>query len=172
MNQKELYDILLLHNNLYPKMEPIDVIKLLYQNEFGGGHLIKDSASSLSYLKKEYENTTKDKDSLLFVDIGNNIIRVNLSAIDFYNISVEKLNELFVSSSNETKGSIDSFKEKIEYVKRLAKDNFFNFSYDDFSLLLKKYEKANYPMVSHSDTYRKLYKPAYRIILKNKLVIN
>lgn len=169
MNQKELYDILSLHVNLYPQMEPIDVIKLLYQNEFGGGHLIKDSSSSLSYLKKEYEATIKDKNSPLFIDIGNNIVRINLSAIDFYGISVEKLNELFVYSSNKVKGSIDSFKEKIEYVKHLAKDSFFNFSYDDFITLLDKYEKANYPMVSHSETFKELYKPAYRIIIKDRL---
>ena len=38
---------------LYPKMQPQDFIKLAYQSEFGGGHLIEDEAKSLEYLEKE-----------------------------------------------------------------------------------------------------------------------
>ena len=36
MKNDDLIDILKYHINKYPKMEVQDVIKLLYQNEFGG----------------------------------------------------------------------------------------------------------------------------------------
>ena len=35
--------ILLTHAARYPLMEPRDAVKLIYQNEFGGGHLIRDA---------------------------------------------------------------------------------------------------------------------------------
>ena len=34
---------------------------------------------------------------------------------------------------------------------------------------LTEYQKAGYPMVSHSEQYRKAYRPAYRIVLKRLL---
>ena len=33
-----LEQILQDHARKYPKMEPTDAVKLIYQNEFGGGH--------------------------------------------------------------------------------------------------------------------------------------
>ena len=41
VNNVELKDALLLHANMYPRMRPADAVKLVYQNEFGGGHMIK-----------------------------------------------------------------------------------------------------------------------------------
>lgn len=35
----------------YPQMKAQDIIKLIYQNEFGGGHMIDDPETSLKRLK-------------------------------------------------------------------------------------------------------------------------
>ena len=51
-----LPNILLNHAGRYPLMEPTDAVKLIYQNEFGGGHLIQDVDSCLNYLRREYES--------------------------------------------------------------------------------------------------------------------
>ena len=37
----------------YPQMKAQDIIKLIYQNEFGGGHMIDDPETSLKRLKDE-----------------------------------------------------------------------------------------------------------------------
>ena len=42
------------HLKMYPKMHIQDVAKLLYQSEFGGGHLIADEHRSLMRIKAEY----------------------------------------------------------------------------------------------------------------------
>ena len=44
---EELEKILQDHAKRYPQMEPTDGVKLIYQNEFGGGHLIKDENACL-----------------------------------------------------------------------------------------------------------------------------
>ena len=54
----ELKKIILKHIYKYPKMEVTDIIKLVYQNEFGGGHLISNPENSLRYLKKECDELT------------------------------------------------------------------------------------------------------------------
>ena len=169
MKNDDLIDILKYHINKYPKMEVQDVIKLLYQNEFGGGHLISDSNKSLTYLNYEYENIKKDFSLPLYEDIGNNLIRLNLKAIDTTKISLMEINDIFVSSSNKVKGSMNSFLNKIELVKQLTINNFFIFTYEELDEYLNKYKKNNYPIVSHSKTYKDNYDPAYRVVIKDYL---
>ena len=50
---EELRAILLAHAKRYPLMQPRDAVKLIYQNEFGGGHLIRDEQTCLNYLRQE-----------------------------------------------------------------------------------------------------------------------
>ena len=49
-----LEKILIEHCSRYPCMQIQDMIKLIYQNEFAGGHLISDRKGSLARLKEEY----------------------------------------------------------------------------------------------------------------------
>ena len=46
---EELKAILITHAKRYPLMQPRDAVKLIYQNEFGGGHLICDEEACLNY---------------------------------------------------------------------------------------------------------------------------
>ena len=48
---EELKVILITHAKRYPLMQPQDAVKLIYQNEFGGGHLIRDEEACLNYLR-------------------------------------------------------------------------------------------------------------------------
>ena len=161
---EELNRILLAHAKRYPLMQPTDAVKLIYQNEFGGGHLIKDKELCLKRLISEYQNIEKDANAIKFEDIGNNIIRVNLKALNENELL--NLNEVFIKSANLHKGSLLAFKYKL----KLLLDNFysigFNFSLDDLLEYLEEYKKSGYPMVSHSKVFNENYKPAYRIILK------
>ena len=50
-------DILLTHAARYPKMQPTDAVKLLFQSEFGGGHLVANEERFRAYLRAEYEQT-------------------------------------------------------------------------------------------------------------------
>ena len=78
---EELRAILLAHAKRYPLMQPTDAVKLIFQNEFGGGHLIRDEQTCLNYLRQEYASTEKDPTAALYEDIGNGIVRVNLAAV-------------------------------------------------------------------------------------------
>ena len=161
---EELRAILLAHAKRYPLMQPRDAVKLIYQNEFGGGHLIWDEEACLNYLRREYTSVAKDPTVPLYEDIGNGIIRVNLAAVKPEDL--EQLGRAFIDSAARHKGTMDRFLNKLEVLRKLANEGVFNFDTNALSVYLSEYEAAGYPAVSHSPEYRQAYKPAYRIIRK------
>ena len=160
----ELENILRTHARRYPLMQPSDAVKLIYQNEFGGGHLICDEQACLNYLRREYDSVKKDASIPLYEDIGNGIVRVNLAAVQEEDL--EQLGKDFIRSAAEHKGNLDSFLRKLEELKRLTEEGVFSFGNSELGIYLAEYEKAGYPVVSHSTKYRESYKPAYRVICK------
>ena len=162
-------EILRIHAQKYPKMQPTDAVKLLYQNEFGGGHLVSNPQKSLEFILAEYGRTPQRKDLPLAEKIGNGILRVSLSALDGYGLSCQTLNDIFVKSSALVAGNISSFKEKLEILKALTEEGVFAFSAQELSEYLCAYERAGFPAVSHSELYRQAYSPAYRIVLEDEL---
>lgn len=162
----ELIAVLREHACKYSLMQPCDAVKLIYQNEFGGGHLIKDPAQSLVRLKYEYTDVIREHGMPLYEDIGNGIVRVNLSALDVEAYPLEKLNGDFVRSAEIHKGTFESFKEKLMCMIEHFEECGFGFSKDELADYLAKYADAGYPMVSHSAIYRGAYRPAYRVIVK------
>lgn len=159
---EELKAILIAHAKRYPLMQPTDAVKLIYQNEFGGGHLIQDEEACLNYLRREYADMEKDPAAALYEDIGNGIIRVNLAAVKAEDL--EQLGQDFIASAAKHKGTLDSFLNKLEVLQNLVEEGAFAFDTNALSAYLSEYKAAGYPAVSHSPEYRQAYKPAYRII--------
>ena len=164
---EELKRILREHAMRYPLMQPIDAVKLIYQNEFGGGHLIRDEEACLNYLRREYESVEKDFTMPLYENIGNGIVRVNLAAVKPENL--EKLGKVFIDSAAKHKGTLDSFLNKLEVLRTLTEEGIFTFDSNALGAYLSEYKAADYPAVSHSLKYREAYKPSYRIISKEYL---
>ena len=160
----ELERILRQHADRYPLMQPTDAVKLIYQNEFGGGHLIRDEESCLGYLRGEYAALEKDANAPIAEEIGNGIVRVNLAAVK--EEELERLGKVFIRSAMDHTGTLDSFLQKLEVLRQLTREGVFCFDMQGLEAYLCAYEKAGYPMVSHSETYRQHYHPAYRVVLE------
>ena len=161
---EELERILREHAKRYPLMQPRDAVKLIYQNEFGGGHLIRDEQACLNYLRREYTSVAKDPTVPLYEDIGNGIIRVNLAAVKAEDL--ERLGRAFIDSAAKHKGTMDRFLNKLEVLRKLTTEGVFTFDVDALNAYLSEYKAVGYPAVSHSEQYRQAYTPAYRVILK------
>ena len=159
---EELKSILRDHAKRYPAMEPTDAVKLIYQNEFGGGHLIRDEEGCLNYLRREYESVEKNASVSREEYIGNGIIRINLAAVT--EADLEKLGRDFIRSAATHKGNGDSFRAKLSLLEELTAEGVFSFDSVALDAYLKEYEKMGYPAVSHSQAYRDAYRPAYRIV--------
>ena len=101
---EELERILREHAERYPAMEPTDAVKLIYQNEFGGGHLIRDEEACLRYLRREYAAVERDTAMPLYEDIGNGLVRVNLAAVK--EEELEQLGRDFIRSAAARHGPV------------------------------------------------------------------
>ncbi len=77
------------HANKYPLMQPCDAVKLLYQHEFGGGHLVTDENLSLQRLQEETASLTANTGIQLREDIGNGYERLYLSPAGRQKLSLE-----------------------------------------------------------------------------------
>lgn len=161
---QELETVLRRHARKYPKMEPTDAVKLIYQNEFGGGHLIRDPEAFRAYLHREYASVSPDPALPRQEDIGNGLVRVHLAAL-----AAEELDGLaadFIRSAAAHRGSLPRFLEKLAVLRRLTAEGIFGFDAAALAAYLDSYAAAGYPMVSHSEAYRRAYHPAYRITAK------
>ena len=159
---EELEKILREHVKRYPLMQPTDAVKLIYQNEFGGGHLIRDEQAVLNYLRREYESVEKDSAMPLYEDIGNGIVRVNLAAVKPEDL--DQLGRDFIRSAAEHTGTRERFLQKLDVLRQLTEAGHFGFGMIEIESYLSEYIKSGCPMVSHSEQYRQNYAPAYRVI--------
>lgn len=160
---EELRNILLEHTGRYPNMQPTDAVKLIYQNEFGGGHMISDEASCLAYLRREHAATPRDPQIARRECIGNGLVRIYLAAIE--EADLEELGRAFIRSAAVRKGNLDSFRKKLEVLRQAVREGLFSFGETQLDAYLTAYEQAGFPPASHSPEYRTAYRPAYRVIL-------
>ena len=161
---EELKAILIAHAKRYPLMQPTDAVKLIYQNEFGGGHLIRDEEACLNYLRREYADLEKDSTAPLYEDIGNGIVRVNLAAVKPEDL--EQLGRDFIRSAAAHTGSMERFLQKLDVLRQLTRLGYLKFGILELENHLSEYIQSGCPMVSHSEIYRNAYHPAYRVILQ------
>ena len=157
------------HAEKYPLMEPKDAVKLIYQNVFGGGHLIRDPEACLNALSWEYAATAQEPEGKQPEDIGNGMVRVYLGGLDAAGYTVEQLGQVFLQSAREHRGSLEEFLRKLTVLRKVTGEGVFSFDSGDLEAYLEGYEKDGYPMVSHSDRYRAAYRPAYRIVQQDLL---
>lgn len=161
---EELKQILQEHGKRYPAMEPADAVKLIYQNEFGGGHMIRDAESCMAYLRQEYENTPPNPHLPRCEAIGNGIVRIHLAAVAPEEL--EQLGREFIHSAAQHQGQMSRFLEKLEVLRAIARQGDLPFDLQTLDAYLAAYANEGYPMVSHSSAYRQAYRPAYRVIMK------
>lgn len=159
--------ILLIHARRYPKMEPTDVVKLLYQSEFGGGHLISDENACLRRLEQEYAGMLPLPGSPLAEDIGGGMVRIHLAALGEYTLA--DLGRDFLRSAALQRGSMAGFRRKLALLTELTAAGQMPFSSEALAAYLTAYEAAGFPAVSHSPAYRRAYHPAYRVVRREVL---
>ena len=151
----------------YPQMQVEDAVKLLYQSEFGGGHMIKNAQASLKWLKEEWRQVTcwqapwaenvPDCEA-----IGDGMCRMNLKILG-QGFSPETLNQIFVQTADRKIGKSDSFERKLDMLLECGEKGLVPFSVEEIEAYLNEYRRQGYPPVSHSERYRLLYHPAYRV---------
>ncbi len=160
----ELEEILWRELRTRPEARPGDLIKLIYQNEFAGGHLITDRAAAARRLRLELDSVEPDGTLPLYESIGNGLARLNLAALKARRsaASPETVSGLFAVTARTHRGSVEGFERKLEILRALCASGAAGFG--DISPELERYRAEGYPARSHSPEYRAAYSPAYRVL--------
>ena len=147
--------ILRLHSERYPLMQPQDYTKLAYQSEFGPGHMIEDPKRVLPDLLEEWK-TAAGGFSQAPEYIGNGLCRFHLTNEYDPNEAAPLLAELFTRTTQKQVGTQSGLQERLKALESLRV-----IGMDEW---LSAYQKRGCPSVHHSETFRKAYRPHYRVI--------
>lgn len=167
----ELCRILTDHAKRYPLMEPCDAVKLIFQNEFGGEHLICEPNATLAWLRAERAATPFDPGISPVEEIGNGMVRVALTAMEFSDTALRALNRDFFRSAQTHVGRRKTFLEKLDTLRTLTERGVFAFTSCQLEDYLEGYIKSGCCPLSHSPTYRAAYHPAYRVVKRSTSLI-
>lgn len=163
----ELQNLILCHYKKYPKMQIADILKLIYQNEFGCGHMISNHENSLDMILAESAEISQNSCEYAAAEpIGNGLCRLYLSILKG-SLTAETLNRFFVITANQLRGNAASFEEKVSAFKLLSENEHLPFNVAEISQMMKDYRAADYPAIRHSLQYREEYAPAYRVVDKS-----
>ena len=149
----------------YPKSTLQDIYKSFYQDRFGPGHMITDTASARSYLTRELSEATNTS-AIYYEPTGSKgrYVRVYLSAVTDSLITAEQLLDAFVRSANTGKAENNDWESEWNcIVDVITKQGVILNDFDKDAPLLNEASR-NHQAVHHSQAYNEAYHPHYRIV--------
>lgn len=161
-DQRATTDFLLGQCARYPALEPQDLLKALHQSVFGCGHFVTDEAVGLARLQAELETAADVGPDTERLDGA--FCRVHLQMLAKSGLAAETLFRLFVLSAEERTGDAAVLEEKLTVLLLLAEEGRLPFSADAAAKAITAWRAAGFPACHHSETFRTVYRPAYRVI--------
>ena len=149
----------------YPKSTLQDIYKSFYQEHFGPGHIISDTASARRYLMRELSEMDETS-SPYFEPTGSqgDFVRVYLSAVADSLITAEQLLDALIKSANSWQDPTVSWLEKWEAIVSIIQANKMEIEGFEADLPLLTEAARNNQAVHHSRRYNEAYHPHYRIV--------
>lgn len=149
----------------YPESTLQDIYKSFYQEHFGPGHIISDTASARRYLMRELSEMGETA-SPYFEPTGSqgDYVRVYLSAVADSLITAEQLLDAFVRSANSRQEPTINWLEQWEAIVSIIQANKIELEGFETDLPLLTEAARNNQSVHHSRRYNEAYHPHYRIV--------
>ena len=157
----DLINTLQEHAQRYPQMKPQDVIKLVYQRNFGPGHAVENEAMNLCGLLEEME--TAEDTGILTEPLGNHLCRLYLGKAKTL-FKAEDIEDIFVRTAAVHKGSMYEFMRDLKTVQKNIEIFRGSFTEEEYLSYAAWYRGKGYPAVHHSSTYSEAYAPHYRVV--------
>jgi len=149
----------------YPESTLQDIYKSFYQDRFGPGHMITDTASARQYLLKELsENDVAS--TVRFEPTGSEgrFVRVYLSAIADSLITADQLLDAFVRSANMDKGENNNWEAEWNCIVGVITKHGIQVNGFDKDVVMLNEASRICQAVHHSRAYNEAYHPHYRIV--------
>jgi len=149
----------------YPESTLQDIYKSFYQEHFGPGHIISDTASVRRFLMSELSDMGETQ-SPYYEPTGSHgdYIRVYLSSVADSLISTEQLLDALVRSANSWQKPDTEWIDKWKAIGKVIKENGMKMDGIDTDFPLLNEAARNSQAVHHSRRYNEAYHPHYRIV--------
>ena len=156
-------EILRSHFTRYPAMQIQDVYKLIHQAALGSEHAISNPKSAYAWLERELSEIEDGMDEPIAdpISADGEIIRIHLRPFLATGKSPKILFDAFLRTAKEYRGNVNTLEQYWETA--ISMRHFPVTAMDEFMQPMKA---QGYPAVHHSDEYKELYRPAYRVVCR------
>jgi hypothetical protein len=168
----------------------IDIYKCLHQGEFGVGHTIGHPEGFKQRLFQEMAHGPAPdpirEPAVENISLDGRMLRINLRAVrnlyaDNLEGAVEELSRVCIASAEISQGSSDHFFLTLDQFKKLNREGQITLAeivfafppamVEDFLIEVRQLMQriGQVPVFSHSETYRQLNRPSYRVAERSVL---
>ena len=152
----------------YSKSRLVDLYKNFFQDKFGPGHLLKDTAAAGRYLREELRGVRGKSQVQMAEKTGweGRFLRVDLSIIKQGLVGYSAFFDAFVRSvADAPEPDIESWREEWKEIEKIIHRLYPRLLYfeDDSKFIDKLLANGEY-VVHHSEVYIKFYNPHYRLM--------
>lgn len=154
----------------YPLSTLRDLYKNFFQDFFGPGHLLSDTAAAGNYLRSELKSAKRfPKPYYEPTGYLGNLYRVNLKVITEGLVPYDVFFDAFVRSMNKiTMMPLDEWKVEWRGIEDVIDSMSLNLpDYDADKAYIQSVLDSGKYAIDHSEVYEKTYEPHYRIIEKD-----
>ena len=162
-----LLDLLEQHLCWYPRMQLRDVYKLIYQAVLGSEHLVSSSEEFSHYLQLEYEHLQPDSSQQLFEPLrpDGSLFRLNLRPYKSRQLGLARLISPLLLTPQLATGTQAELQAAWKVFSQLCRQKYVkNYSETAIRKFTRQLAAQDFPAMHHSEVYRRLYQPAYRLI--------
>jgi len=166
-NQGGWRDALRKHLAAHPRSEAEDVYKFIHQSVFGPAHLVLDPARARAYLKSEIEGMgTVSRAEPLFEKLGGepSHVRVNLRPYLARGGDPENLLNALILTVSAGKAEPGSMPLRMQQAARMLREQGQVDLSAKLTALAEVKAQKGFEAVHHSESYRRAYRPAYRVV--------
>lgn len=148
----------------FPQSRLQDLYKSFYQCNFGAEHLISDTASVRLYLHNEIAEAAADPVANPYYEPAGTgeYVRVYLRCVTEGLITEQQLLDAFLRSARPQQGADDWHRLWCGEIVPAARNAGLDFSDEELAVLTEASRRNQ--AVRHSDHYRSVYHPRYRIV--------
>ena len=154
----------------YPQLTLQDIYKSFFQDNFGPGHAVPDSAQAASWLRGELAKVER-LDVQLYEPTGynGNYYRVSLAAVASAKVQQDALLSAFLRSVRAVQpGEVEAWVQEWAQIESVIAAMELDLpGYDADAKAIKEMLATGHYAVHHSRLYNEHYEPHYRIIAKD-----
>ncbi|MGI6432990.1 MAG: hypothetical protein ACOXZ4_03905 [Sphaerochaetaceae bacterium] len=164
--QRAIQNAIRFHLDTYPGGTLIDLYKSFFQDQYGPGHLLEDRKRAWNYFSLELDGMkSQNRHTGEPCGAGRSFYRLPLDLVLDDIINKNDYFEAFISSAKAvTLLKVAAWQQKWDEIILLIKEEkrFLPTFEEDLKIIDSLLSSGSY-LISHSQTYRNLYDPHYRL---------